>query len=45
MHLPNPKNRGLLRVCLIRWMNRRTHKDLEWFGPLERNIVLEREIG
>jgi hypothetical protein len=33
MHQSNPKNRGLPRVCLMRCMNTKTHKDLEWFGP------------
>jgi hypothetical protein len=28
--------------CLLvrKWENTRTHKDLEWFGPLERNTLL-----
>jgi hypothetical protein len=40
MHPPNPKNRGLSRVCLLRWMNTETHKDLEWFGPPECNTLI-----
>jgi hypothetical protein len=44
MHPPNPKNRGLPRVCLMRLMNTRTHKDLEWFGSLEHNNLLHYEL-
>jgi hypothetical protein len=39
----NPKMRRGLSVLLVSWkMGRstRTHKDLEWFGPLERNTLL-----
>jgi hypothetical protein len=41
----NPKMRRGLGVSLVSWGNRkntRTHKDLEWFGPLERNTLLHR---
>jgi hypothetical protein len=36
MHPPNPMNEGLPRVYLLR---SKEHKDLEWFGPLERNTL------
>jgi hypothetical protein len=39
----NPKMRRGLSVLLVSWKNKkntRTHKDLEWFGPLERNTLL-----
>jgi hypothetical protein len=39
----NPKMRRGLGVLLISWENRkniRIHKDLEWFGPPERNTLL-----
>jgi hypothetical protein len=44
VHLPNPKNRGQPRVCLMRWMSTRTHKGLEWFGPPEHNTLLHSEL-
>jgi hypothetical protein len=40
MHPPNTKNKGLPRVRLMRWKTTKTHKDLEWFGPPERNTLL-----
>jgi hypothetical protein len=39
----NPKMRRGLDVSLVSWgnmKNTRTHKDLEWFGPPERNTLL-----
>lgn len=39
MHSPNPKNEGLPCFSLKRCMNTRTHKDLEWFGPPERDTL------
>jgi hypothetical protein len=39
----NPKMRRGLSVLLVSWKsgkNTRTHKDLEWFGPPERNTLL-----
>jgi hypothetical protein len=39
----NPKMRRGLGVLLVSWENRkntRTHKDLELFGPPERNTLL-----
>jgi hypothetical protein len=39
----NPKMRRGLGVLLVSWKmgrNTRTHKDLEWFGPLARNTLL-----
>jgi hypothetical protein len=39
----NPKMRRGLSVLLVSWKsgkNTRTHKDLEWFGPPERNVLL-----
>jgi hypothetical protein len=39
----NPKMRMGLSVLLVSWKsgkNTRTHKDLEWFGPPERNTLL-----
>jgi hypothetical protein len=39
----NPKMRRGLSVLLVSWKsgkNTRTHKDLEWFGPSERNTLL-----
>jgi hypothetical protein len=39
----NPKMRWGLGVLLVSWKlsgNTRTHKDLEWFGPPERNTLL-----
>jgi hypothetical protein len=44
MHPPNLKDKGQLRICLIRWTNIKTHKDLEWFGPSERNTLLHCEL-
>jgi hypothetical protein len=40
MHPPNLKNRGLPRVCLMRWVSTRAHGDLEWFEPSEYNTLL-----
>lgn len=31
MYPLNPKKRGLPRVSLMRWMNTKSHNDLEWF--------------
>jgi hypothetical protein len=39
----NPKMRRGLGVLLVSWKsgeNTRTYKDLEWFGPPERNTLL-----
>jgi hypothetical protein len=36
----NPKMRRGLSILLVSWKMGRTHKDLEWFGPLERNTLL-----
>jgi hypothetical protein len=39
----NPKMRRGLSILLVSWKsgkNTRTHKDLEWFGPPERNTLL-----
>jgi hypothetical protein len=39
----NPEMRRGLSVLLVsrkNGMNTRTHKDLEWFGPPERNTLL-----
>jgi hypothetical protein len=43
----NPKMRRGLNVLLVSWKsgeNTRTHKDLEWFGPPERNTLLHSVI-
>ena len=43
MHPPNPKCRmclGAVKECSIwRHKNTEAHKDLEWFGPPERNTL------
>jgi hypothetical protein len=39
----NPKMRSGLSILLVSWKmgrNTRTHKDLEWFRPPERNTLL-----
>jgi hypothetical protein len=36
---PNPKNEELPRISLWTCKNTRTHKCLEWFGPLKHNTL------